>query len=178
MISDYLKNSVTRVPDYPKAGIQFRDITSLVADGRAFAEAVTALAEPYLSQAVDKVVGIEARGFVFGAALARELGVGLALARKPGKLPRATCRETYTLEYGEDALHMHLDALEPESRVLLVDDLIATGGTALAALRLVRQLGASPIGAAFVIALPELGGLAALQRQRVATHHLMEFAGE
>lgn len=171
-----LKALVRTVPDFPRPGIQFRDVTTLLLDPAGLARAVEALAAT-IEGPVDLVGAIEARGFAIGGALAIRLGAGMLLLRKDGKLPGATIAEDYALEYGRDRLAMHVDACAPGARVLIVDDLIATGGTALAAARLVRRAGAEIIGARFLIDLPELGGAAALRAEGIETVSLMEFAG-
>jgi len=146
------------VPDFPKPGITFKDITPLLADPEAFAEVVDRLAEPFVGRGVTKVVGIEARGFVVAAPVAHRLGAGFVPVRKPGKLPWETASEAYELEYGTDELEVHLDAIAPGEKVLVVDDVIATGGTALAAARLVEGLGGQVVGLAFLLSLAFLGG--------------------
>jgi adenine phosphoribosyltransferase len=146
------------VPDFPKPGIAFKDITPVLADPEAFAEVVDRLAEPFVGRGVTKVVGIEARGFVVAAPVAHRLGAGFVPVRKPGKLPWDTASEAYELEYGTDELEVHLDAVAPGEKVLVVDDVIATGGTALAAARLVEGLGGVVVGLAFLIELAFLGG--------------------
>ncbi|MGO9059158.1 MAG: adenine phosphoribosyltransferase [Candidatus Binataceae bacterium] len=158
-----LKNYIRDVPDFPKPGIIFKDITPLLADGRALATAVDHIAEPFLG-AVDLVLGIESRGFIVGAPVAYRLGVGLAIARKPGKLPYLRVTQEYQLEYGTDSLEIHQDAIAADSRVLIVDDLLATGGTAQAAIGLVGLLGGKVAGCAFVIELGFLKG-----RERLST---------
>ena len=175
--ADDLKALVRTIPDFPKPGIQFRDITTLLLDRSGLARSVELLAAS-VSGPVDLVAAIEARGFAIGGALAEKLGAGLLLVRKDGKLPDATIAEDYALEYGSDRLAMHVDACAPGSRVLVVDDLIATGGTALAAVRLVRRAGGKLVGARFVIDLPDLGGAAALRADGVETVSLMEFDGD
>jgi adenine phosphoribosyltransferase len=171
-----LKALVRTLPDFPKPGIQFRDITTLLLDGPGFAAAIERLAEQ-VAEKPDLVAGIEARGFVVGAALAQKLGTGLLLIRKAGKLPGETIAEEYALEYGTDRLTMHVDACAPGARVLLVDDLIATGGTALASLRLIKRAGAEVVGTAFIIDLPELGGAGRLRSEGLPVHSLIAFAG-
>jgi len=151
------------VPDFPSPGILFRDVTPLLAHPDAFQAAVRAMADPFRAQPPRKILGIEARGFLFGAALARELHVGIVPARKPGKLPRASKRISYGLEYGKDSLEVHEDAFEPGQRALIVDDVLATGGTAAATAQLVESLGAVPCGYAFLL---ELGFLKGRQRLR------------
>jgi adenine phosphoribosyltransferase len=153
-----LKSLIRGVPDFPKPGILFYDITTLLKDKVGFARLIDAFSEYYLDQAVDVVMGIEARGFIFGPALAYRLNAGFVPVRKPKKLPAETIRWTYDLEYGSDTLEIHRDAIRPGQRVLIVDDLLATGGTALASLKLAQTLGGSIIGFAFVIELDQLGG--------------------
>jgi adenine phosphoribosyltransferase len=162
MSVDDFKHLIRDVPDFPKPGILFRDITPLLADPRGFATVIDRLAEPYLGK-VDSVLGIESRGFIVGAPVAYRLGVGLTIARKPGKLPFRTVDESYELEYGTASLQMHEDAVKPGSRVLIVDDLLATGGTARAAIKLAHRLGGEVVACAFVVELGALGG-----RERVA----------
>ena len=168
---------IRTIPDFPKPGIQFRDITTLLLDAHGFAAAVSRMAGQ-VPPGIDLVAGIEARGFVFGAALARELGRGLLLVRKGGKLPGRTVGVDYALEYGTDRVEMHADACVPGQRVLLVDDLIATGGTAAAAVRLLREAGAVVVGAAFVIDLPDLGGAEALRGDGIPVSTLVSFEGD
>jgi adenine phosphoribosyltransferase len=156
-----LRTRIREIPDFPKPGILFRDITPLLADGAAFREAVERLAEPFRGK-VDVVLGIESRGFILGAPVAVQLGIGLAIVRKPGKLPAAKVAASYELEYGTDSLEIHEDAVGHGHRVLIVDDLLATGGTAAAAVDLVRRLGGVPIACAFLIELAALGGRARL----------------
>jgi adenine phosphoribosyltransferase len=172
-----LKALVRTIPDYPKKGIMFRDITTLLGDKRGFKEAIEAMAGPYLDARVDAVAGIEARGFILGGAVADRLGCGFVPIRKKGKLPWKTIGQEYTLEYGVDAIEIHEDAIEKGERILLVDDLIATGGTAEAAVKLVKRSGGVIVGAAFVIDLPELGGAAKLEAAGVVCHTLMAFEG-
>ncbi len=158
MAIDELKQRIREIPDFPKAGILFRDITPLLSDGRAFHQTIDYLGERYVNRQVDIVVGVEARGFIMGAALAYKLGAGNALVRKQGKLPFKTNRATYALEYGTDTLEIHQDAIKPGQRVVLADDLLATGGTISAAADLVRQLGGEIIELAFLIELTALQG--------------------
>ncbi|MBK8726357.1 MAG: adenine phosphoribosyltransferase [Holophagaceae bacterium] len=153
-----LKTFIRDVPDFPKAGIVFKDITPLLADPAAFAYAIGEMAKPVAALQATHVLGLESRGFIFGAALAQKLSLGFVPARKPGKLPRAAFREKYGLEYGEDALEIHRDAFKAGDRVLIVDDVLATGGTANAARRLVEQTGASPIALTLFIELTFLPG--------------------
>jgi adenine phosphoribosyltransferase len=154
----YIRSKIRDVPDFPKPGILFKDITPVLADPRAFNLCLDLMAERYDGKAFDAIVGIESRGFIFGAALASRMRKAFVPARKPGKLPAATLRQEYALEYGTDAVEMHRDALEPGEKVLLVDDLIATGGTARAVCDLIAKLGGEVIGAAFVIELTFLPG--------------------
>ena len=172
-----LKGLVRTIPDHPKPGILFRDVTTLMADAQGFKAAIARLAEPYRSEPVDVVAGIEARGFILAGAIADRLGTGFVPIRKKGKLPWKTVRQEYALEYGTDVVEMHEDALAKGKRVLLVDDLIATGGTAAAGIKLLRQLGGEIIGAAFVIDLPDLGGADLLRKDGVAVHTLIAFEG-
>jgi adenine phosphoribosyltransferase len=155
---DHLKTKIRSVPDFPKAGILFYDVTTLLQDPAGFKAAVDSLATPFEHQGIDLVVGIESRGFIFGAAVADRIGAGFTPVRKPGKLPSTTVRQTYTLEYGTDALEMHDDAVRRGQRVLIVDDLLATGGTARATTDLVRQLGGEVFALAFLIELVALNG--------------------
>jgi adenine phosphoribosyltransferase len=175
--NDDLKALIRTIPDFPKPGIQFRDITTLLLDAGGFAAAIERLAAR-VGEAPDLVAGIEARGFVAAAALALRLGAGLLLIRKAGKLPGATIAEEYALEYGSDRLAMHVDACAPGAKVLLADDLLATGGTALAAARLVRRVGGKVTAAAFIVDLPALGGGARLREAGIEVHALVEFEGD
>ena len=172
-----LQALVRTIPDFPQAGIQFRDVTTLLLDRDGLAGAVEALAAT-IDGPVDLVAAIEARGFAIGGALAVRLGAGLLLVRKDGKLPGATITEDYALEYGTDRLAIHVDAVAAGARVLIIDDLIATGGTALAAARLVRRAGGEVVGARFVIDLPELGGSRALADAGVEAISLFAFDGD
>jgi len=161
MNSIQIRQLIRDIPDFPKPGILFRDITPLISDPRGFAAVVEGLAEPYLGK-VDTVLGIESRGFIIGAPVAYRLGVGLTIARKPGKLPFSTVDESYDLEYGSASLQMHSDAIASGARVLIVDDLLATGGTAEAAIKLVRKVSGNIVGCAFIVELAGLGGNARL----------------
>jgi len=172
-----LKDHIRTVPDFPKAGIMYRDITTLLAHPQALQETVTQIAAPYRDVGVDVVAGIDARGFIFGTAVAVELGVGFVPVRKKGKLPFETYEQDYDLEYGTDTLQIHADAVAKGQKVLLIDDLIATGGTAEAAIKLLRHTGCNIVGAAFVIDLPDLGGKARLEGMGVPCQTLVEFAG-
>lgn len=158
MVLDDLKRRIRDIPDFPKAGILFRDITPLLSDGRAFRKAIDCIGERYVDQRVDIVVGVEARGFIMGSALAYKLGAGNVLIRKQGKLPYKTNRTTYALEYGTDTLEIHQDAIKQGQRVVVADDLLATGGTVSAAADLVRQLGGEIVELAFLIELSALNG--------------------
>ncbi|HEX8513216.1 MAG TPA: adenine phosphoribosyltransferase [Allosphingosinicella sp.] len=175
--NDDLKALIRTIPDFPKPGIQFRDVTTLLLDARGFAASIERLAAR-VTGTPDLVAGIEARGFVVAAALAQRLGAGLLLVRKDGKLPGATIAEDYALEYGTDRLAVHVDACAPGARVLLADDLLATGGTALAAARLLRRAGAVVTEAVFIIDLPGLGGAALLREACIEVRTLVEFEGE
>ena len=166
---DNLKAMIRSVPDFPKPGIQFYDITTLLQDGPGFHAAVDELARPFHDQDIDLVVGIESRGFIFGAVVADRIGAGFAPVRKPGKLPSRTIRETYALEYGTDSLEVHHDAVGAGQRVLIVDDLLATGGTARATSDLVKRLGGTVHGLAFLIELVDLGGRRRLNGERLHT---------
>jgi adenine phosphoribosyltransferase len=170
---DDLKALIRTIPDFPKPGVQYRDITTLLLDRRGFATAVERLAEGMGKP--DLIAGTEARGFIFAAALAHHLGAGLLLIRKHGKLPGETIAEDYALEYGSDRLAMHVDACAPGARVELVDDLIATGGTALAATRLIRRAGGYLTGASFLIDLPALGGADLLRAEGICVRSLVSY---
>jgi adenine phosphoribosyltransferase len=172
-----LAASIRSIPDYPKPGIIFRDITTLLGNRRAFRRAVDELVQPYAGLEIDKVAGTEARGFILGGAVAHQLSAGFVPIRKKGKLPRDTVRVAYSLEYGVDEMEMHRDAVQPGEKVILVDDLIATGGTAVAATQLLRQMGAQVVSACFVIDLPDLGGRRKLEDLGVDVRTLVEFAG-
>jgi adenine phosphoribosyltransferase len=172
-----LSHTIRAIPNYPKPGILFRDITTLLADAVAFRQAVDELLAPFAQMQIDKVAGIEARGFILGGAVAHQLSAGFVPLRKKGKLPHKTRSVEYALEYGTDAIEMHLDAVLEGERVLLIDDLIATGGTALAAIDLLTQCKARIVAAAFVIDLPDLGGADRLRAAGVAVSTLVAFAG-
>ncbi len=171
----YLRHSIRTIADYPKPGIQFRDITTLLRDRRAFEITIEALCAPWHDQKIDKVAGIEARGFILGGAVAHHLKCGFIPIRKRGKLPHETVRVAYSLEYGVDEMEMHRDAVEPGERVLLLDDLIATGGTATAAGQLLRSAGADVVSSAFVIDLPALGGAARLRAAGIPVQAVLSF---
>ena len=172
-----LTNIIRTIPDYPKPGIMFRDITTLLGDARGFRRAVDELVQPFAGAKVAKVAGIEARGFILGGAVAHQLSAGFIPLRKKGKLPHKTIGVEYDREYGRDCIEMHADAVIDGERVLLVDDLIATGGTALAAVDLLRQACAEIMGACFVVDLPELGGAERLRATGVPVSTLTAFAG-
>ena len=163
-----LKRLIRHVPDYPKPGILFYDITTLLRDGNGFKQAIDAVVEPYRERSVDAVVGVESRGFILGAAVADRLRVGFIPVRKPGKLPSQTVSESYELEYGVDALEIHDDAIASGERILIVDDLLATGGTARATVALVKQSGAQVVGLSFLIELVDLDGRSKLQGEEVS----------
>ncbi len=172
-----VKDYIRTIADFPHEGILFRDVTTLFADARGFRMAVDQLLHPYAGERIDKVVGLEARGFILGGAIAHQLTKGFVPIRKKGKLPGAVISQAYTLEYGEAVMEMHDDALQPGERVLIVDDLLATGGTCEAGIRLCERLGAEIVGCAFVVDLPELGGRKLLERLGMSVHVLCEFEG-
>lgn len=176
-MTDWIKSRIRTIPDYPIEGIMFRDITTLLQDPKGFRRAVDEIVYTYAGQTIDKVVGIDARGFILGGAVAHQLSVGFVPVRKAGKLPHKTYAETYELEYGTDELHIHEDAVEPGETVLLIDDLIATGGTALAAVKLIRQCGGNIVGCCFVIDLPDLGGAQKLRDEGLPVHALCAYEG-
>ena len=176
-MNDDLRALIRTIPDYPKPGVQFRDITTLLLDGKGFGLTIERLAEA-VGPVPDLIAGIEARGFIFGAALAQRLGCGLVLLRKRNKLPGRVTGINYALEYGQDRIEMHSDAVAPGMKVLLVDDLIATGGTAMAGVELLQSAGAVVDRAAFVIDLPDLGGADLLRAKGVNVAALMGFAGD
>ena len=172
-----LRRLVRTIPDYPKPGILFRDVTTLFGDAKGFKAAIEAMAAPYLGGGIDAVAGIEARGFILGGAMADRLSCGFIPIRKKGKLPHKRVSIAYSLEYGLDEMEMHEDAVSPGERVILVDDLIATGGTAEGAVKLLRQMGANVLAACFVIDLPELGGADKLRKMDVPVRTLISFEG-
>lgn len=173
-----IKSLVRTIPNHPKPGIMFRDITTLLKDPVGFRITIQELVNRYLDWGIHKVVGIESRGFILGAPLAYAIGAGFVPIRKPGKLPAASIGHDYQLEYGSDRVEIHTDAIAPGERVLLVDDLIATGGTAMAAVELIDQLGGDLVECAFVISLPDLGGVNLLQERGLDCHVLAEFEGD
>jgi adenine phosphoribosyltransferase len=172
-----LKASIRTIPDYPKPGILFRDITTLLGDARAFRQAVDELVQPWAGSKIDKVAGIEARGFILGGAVAHQVSAGFIPIRKKGKLPHKRVSIAYSLEYGLDTMEMHEDAVTKGDRVILVDDLIATGGTAVGAVTLLRQMGAEIMAACFVIDLPDLGGADKIRELGVPVRTLLAFDG-
>ncbi|GIK80120.1 MAG: adenine phosphoribosyltransferase [Alphaproteobacteria bacterium] len=172
-----LKAAIRTIPDYPKPGIMFRDITTLLGNARAFRRAVDELVQPWAGSKIDKIAGIEARGFILGGAIAHQLSAGFVPIRKKGKLPHKSVRIAYSLEYGIDEMEMHEDAVAKGERVILVDDLIATGGTAEGAVKLLRQMGAEVVAAVFMVDLPELGGAQKLRDMNVPVRTLVAFEG-
>jgi len=172
-----LRAAIRSIPDYPKPGIVFRDITTLLGDARAFRRAVDEMVQPWAGMKIDKVAGIEARGFILGGAVAHQVSAGFVPIRKKGKLPHKSVRIAYSLEYGLDEMEMHEDAVSKGERVILVDDLIATGGTAEAAVKLLRQIGANILAACFIVDLPDLGGAAKLRKMDVPVRTLVSFEG-
>ena len=172
-----VKDYIRTIADFPHEGIMFRDVTTLFADPRGFRMAIDQLLHPYAGSRIDKVVGLEARGFILGGAIAHQMSRGFVPIRKKGKLPGTTIAQAYTLEYGEAVMEIHDDALQPGEKVLLIDDLLATGGTAQAGIRLCEKLGAEVVGCAFVIDLPDLGGRRLLQDMGMNVHVLCEFGG-
>jgi len=173
-----LQNAIYTVPDYPKEGILFRDITGILDNAQAFKLTIDLLAEKFKDKGFTKIVGTEARGFLFGAPLSIALGVGFVPVRKPGKLPRATFSEDYQLEYGTDTLEIHQDALTPDDKVLIIDDLLATGGTIEATFKLINKLGAKTTDAAFIISLPDLGGENKLSALGLSVTSLLQYEGD
>ncbi len=176
-VENDLRAAIRSIPDYPKPGIVFRDITTLLGNARAFRRAVDELVQPWAGAKIDKVAGIEARGFIIGGAVAHQVSAGFVPIRKKGKLPHQTVRMAYLLEYGSDEMEMHVDAVQKGDRVVLVDDLIATGGTAEGAVKLLRQVGAEVLAACFIIDLPELGGAEKLRKLDVPVRTLISFEG-
>jgi len=172
-----LERLIRTIPDYPKAGIMFRDITTLLGDAKGLKKAIQAMSEPYGDEKIDTVAGIEARGFILGGAIADRLACGFIPIRKKGKLPWKTIGQEYALEYGVDIIEMHEDAVGKGQRILIVDDLIATGGTAEAAVKLIRRSGGDVVGATFIVDLPELGGIKRLASHGVKSHALVAFEG-
>ena len=173
-VQDYIRT----IPNFPHAGIMFRDVTTLFSDPRGFRIAIDQLLHPYAGMDIDKVVGLEARGFILGGAIAHQLGKGFVPIRKKGKLPGKTIEQAYTLEYGEAVMEVHDDALQAGEKVLMVDDLLATGGTAEAGIKLIERMGAVVAGCAFVIDLPDLGGRKKLETMGMDVHALCAFDGD
>ncbi|MEP0232588.1 adenine phosphoribosyltransferase [Roseibium sp.] len=176
-VQDELKDAIRTIPDYPKEGIIFRDITTLLGNARAFRRAVDALVQPWAGSKVEQIAGIEARGFILGGAVAHQLSAGFVPIRKKGKLPYETVEIAYSLEYGLDVMEMHKDAIKPGDKVIVVDDLIATGGTAEAACKLLQSMGADIVAACFIVDLPDLGGRAKLEALDVPVRTLVDFPG-
>ena len=173
-VQDYIRT----IPNFPHDGIMFRDVTTLFLDPRGFRMAIDQLLSPYVGARIDKVAGLEARGFILGGAVAHQLSVGFVPIRKKGKLPGKTIEQSYKLEYGEATVEIHDDCLQPGEKVLLVDDLLATGGTAQAGISLIERLGAEVVGCAFVVDLPDLGGRAVLEAMGQDVHALVAFEGD
>ena len=177
MKSANVKDYIRTIVDFPHEGIMFRDVTTLFADPRGFRMCIDQLLHPYAGERIDKVVGLEARGFIIGGAIAHQLSLGFVPIRKKGKLPGATLSEAYKLEYGEAVMEIHHDAIAPGEKVLVVDDLLATGGTAAAGIKLIERLGGEIVGCAFIVDLPELGGRKVLEDLGMDVHVLCEFEG-
>ena len=173
-----LEVAIRTIADYPRPGVTFRDITTLLGDARAFRRTVDELVQPWAGSKIDKVAGIEARGFILGGAVAHQVSAGFVPIRKKGKLPHETVSIAYSLEYGLDEMEMHRDAVLPGEKVILVDDLIATGGTAEGAVKLLQEIGANVVAAVFVIDLPDLGGAAKIEALGVPVRTLVSFAGD
>lgn len=173
-----VKDHIRTIPDFPEPGVMFRDVTTLFGDARGLRMAVDQLLAPFAGTRIDKVAGLEARGFILGGAVAHQLSTGFVPIRKKGKLPARTIEESYALEYGTAVMEIHADAIAPGERVLLVDDLLATGGTAAAGIRLIERLGGKVTGCAFVIDLPDLGGRAHLKELGMNVHTLCAFEGD
>lgn len=172
-----LKAAIRSIPDFPKPGIVFRDVTTLIGDARAFRVAIDQMVQPWAGAKIDMVAGTEARGFILGGAVAHQLSVGFVPVRKQGKLPWRTLSEEYALEYGTDTIEIHSDAVREGDRVLLVDDLIATGGTAEASIKLLQRAGATVVGATFIIDLPDLGGASRIEALGVPVSSLVSYDG-
>lgn len=177
-LEETLKKAIRTISDYPKPGVKFRDITTLMGNAVAFRRTIDALVYPYIGLKVDKIAGVEARGFILGGAVAHQLSAGFVPIRKKGKLPYDTVRIAYSLEYGIDEMEMHRDAVKPGEKVVLVDDLLATGGTAIAAAELLHQIDAEIVAACFVINLPDLGGADKLRQLGVDVHTLVSYEGD
>lgn len=172
----YIKEKIRTIPNFPKDGIMFRDITTLIGDAKGFGYVIDEFVDRYKDMSIDSIAGIESRGFIFAGALANQLGLGVILIRKPGKLPYKTASYEYELEYGKDKVEIHVDAIKKDEKVLIVDDLLATGGTMNAAANLIENLGGNVVECAFIVTLPDLGGKEKLKDYK--TFHLVEFEGE
>lgn len=170
---DQLKNIIRDIPDFPKKGIIFKDITTLLSDAKSYQRMIDLISHRYVGQHIDKVVGVEARGFIIGAALAYKLGAGVVLVRKPGKLPSETFKKSYELEYGSDSLEIHTDAIKPGERILIADDLLATGGTTAAVVDMVKELGGEIVECCFMVELEFLEGKKRLPQGKV--YSLLQF---
>jgi adenine phosphoribosyltransferase len=178
MTLDRIKNKIRTIPDFPKKGIMFRDITTLLQDKEGLQDVISVLVNRYRSMKIDVVAGIEARGFILGGIIAHSLGVGFVPLRKKGKLPYKTESISYDLEYGKDTIEVHIDAIKPGEKVLLVDDLLATGGTALAASNLIKKMKGTIVECCFIVDLPELNGRKKLEKEGYKVFSLVEFEGE
>lgn len=172
-----VKDYIRTIPDFPHEGIMFRDVTTLFSDPRGFRLAIDQMLHPYVGMQIDKIVGLEARGFILGGAIAHQLSVGFVPIRKKGKLPGKTIKQAYALEYGEAVMELHEDAIQAGEKILMVDDLLATGGTAEAGIKLIERLGGEVISSSFIIDLPELGGRKKLEDMGMDVHILCEFDG-
>jgi len=177
-LTETLEAAIRSIPDYPKPGIVVRDITTLLGNASAFRRAIDDLVHPYAGTKIDKIAGVEARGFILGGAMSHQLSAGFVPIRKKGKLPHETVRIAYSLEYGVDEMEMHKDAVKAGEKVILVDDLIATGGTAEGAVKLLQQMGAEVVASCFVIDLPDLGGRRKIEALGVPVRTLIEFEGD
>jgi len=173
-----IKSRIRTIPDYPKPGVMFRDITTLMLDPLGFRKTIDELVQPHAGTDVSAIAGIEARGFILGGAVAHQLSLGFIPVRKKGKLPFDTISREYDLEYGTDTVEIHTDAIKPGDRILLVDDLIATGGTAVASIELIRQAGGEVVGCSFIVDLPDLGGRAKIEALDIPILTLCEFEGD
>ncbi len=173
-----IRDLIRTIPDFPKPGIMFRDVTTLLSDADGLALTIEQLAQPYAGARIDKIIGLEARGFILGGAVAHRLGAGFVPVRKAGKLPGNVISQSYSLEYGEAVFELHEDAIQPGERVLIIDDLLATGGTAAAGVLLAERLGAQIVGCAFVVDLPDLGGRAKLEEMGLPVFALCAFEGD
>ncbi len=175
---EHIKKKIRTIPDFPKPGVMFRDITTLLKDSQGLRDVTKVFVNRYKDAKINIVASIEARGFILGGILAHQLGVGFAPIRKKGKLPYKTAKQTYELEYGTDTIEIHIDAIKKGDRVLLLDDLLATGGTSLAAAKLIEKLGGTVLECAFIVDLPELGGKKKLEEHGLKVFNLIEFEGE